>query len=127
MSIVTIKDNLILDKSSKELKDQFQNYCNWCWGHGYGNCDICKRIFNKYYIPIRKIELQEKLGLVHNNVWISDVTKPKSNTEVTVVDSCGKEHNDYMWNGYKWVRKVIYNNKVCDFSLESTVCGWKYR
>lgn len=51
------------DKGSEILKTQFENYCSWCWGHGYGNCDMCKQVYHRYYIPIRKKELQEKLGL----------------------------------------------------------------
>ena len=64
MSIMQIEDYLILDKGSEALKKQFDNYCDWCWGHGYGNCDVCRKIFHRYYIPLRKRELQIKNGLV---------------------------------------------------------------
>lgn len=62
MSIFEIEDFLILDKGSEALKKQFENYCNWCWGHGYGHCDTCRKVFNKYYIPIRKKELIDKMN-----------------------------------------------------------------
>ena len=63
MSIIEIEDVLELNKGSEVLKKQFDNYCDWCWGHGFGKCTTCKKIFHKYYIPIRKKELQVKLGL----------------------------------------------------------------
>lgn len=28
--------------NKQELENHFSKYCDWCWGHGYGNCDICK-------------------------------------------------------------------------------------
>lgn len=64
MSIMQIEDYLILDKGSESLKKQFENYCDWCWGHGYGDCDVCRKIFHRYYIPLRKKELQIKNGLI---------------------------------------------------------------
>lgn len=67
MSIMSIEDFLVLDEGSEVLKRQFEKYCDWCWGHGYGNCDVCRKKFNKYYIPIRKRELQIKNGLILEN------------------------------------------------------------
>ena len=64
MSILQIEENLILDEGSEVLKRQFDNYCNWCWGHGYGNCDMCKKIFNHYYVPIKIKELQSRNNIV---------------------------------------------------------------
>lgn len=32
-------------------------------GHGYGNCDVCKRGYHKLYIPLRIAEKQQELGL----------------------------------------------------------------
>lgn len=64
MSIMQIDDNLILDKGSEALKKQFDHYCDWCWGHGYGNCDVCRKVFHRYYIPLRRRELQIKNGLI---------------------------------------------------------------
>lgn len=49
--------------SSDALKKQFDKFCNWCWGHGYGNCDVCKRGYHKLYIPLRIAEKQRELGL----------------------------------------------------------------
>lgn len=64
MSFFTIQDYLILDKGSQALKRQFERHCNWCWGHGYGNCDVCKRAFGKVYRPmrIRELTAQYKVG-----------------------------------------------------------------
>lgn len=62
MSIFELEDYLILDKGSEALKKQFENYCNWCWGYGFGHCDTCRRRFNKYYIPIRKKELIDRMN-----------------------------------------------------------------
>lgn len=50
-------------ESSQSLKNQFEKYCNWCWGHGFGNCDLCKREYNKLYIPLRIREKQKELKL----------------------------------------------------------------
>lgn len=66
MSIWQIEDELILDEGSEVLKKQFETYCKWCWGHGYGNCDTCKKDFNHYYLPIRIKELQIKNNIVCN-------------------------------------------------------------
>lgn len=63
MSILTIKDFLVLDKGSQVLKTQFDNHCSWCWGHGEGNCNLCRKQFMKYYIPMRIAEKQKELGL----------------------------------------------------------------
>ena len=59
-----MEDQLITNQGSAALKEQFDLYHDWCWCHGYGDCDICKKVFNKYYIPIRKRELQVKLRLI---------------------------------------------------------------
>jgi len=64
MSIMEIEENLILDEGSQVLKDQFDMYCNWCWGHGYGSCDVCRKVFNHYYVPIRIAELQKKNNII---------------------------------------------------------------
>lgn len=60
MSFVTIKDYLVTDMGSEVLKKQFDNHCNWCWGHGFGNCDTCRKAFNRVYRPIRIAELTKK-------------------------------------------------------------------
>jgi len=58
-------NDVILGKyaDSKEFKDHFERYCNWCWGHGYGNCDHCRKEYMKLYIPLRISEKQKELGL----------------------------------------------------------------
>lgn len=67
MSLILDEDYFTGHKTSKELKEHFKDYCDWCWGHGYGNCDECKKIYRKLYIPLRKKELQIKLGLRHES------------------------------------------------------------
>ena len=38
MYIVKVTDNKEVDKLTvKECKD----YCQWCWGNSYGDCDKC--------------------------------------------------------------------------------------
>ena len=37
MSFFIIEDFLILDKGSEVLKKQFENHCDWCWVHGFGD------------------------------------------------------------------------------------------
>lgn len=49
--------------SSQALKLQFERYCEWCWYHGYGNCDNCRRQYMKLYVPLRIAEKQKELGL----------------------------------------------------------------
>lgn len=50
-------------ENSQSLKNQFEKYCNWCWGHSFGNCDLCKKQYNKLYIPLRIKEKQKELKL----------------------------------------------------------------
>ena len=49
--------------SSDSLKKQFEKFCDYCWGHSYGNCDICRKEYHKLYIPLRIVEKQKELGL----------------------------------------------------------------
>lgn len=49
--------------SSDALKKQFDKFCDWCWGHGYGDCDVCHKGYHKLYIPLRIAEKQRELGL----------------------------------------------------------------
>ena len=60
MSYFTIEDFLILDEGSETLKKQFENHCNWCWYHGFGHCDTCRKAFNRVYRPMRIAELTAK-------------------------------------------------------------------
>lgn len=62
MSIMSIEDQLILNESSEVLKKQFEDHCEWCWTYGYGNCDVCKKVYRKYYLPLRIKELRIKNG-----------------------------------------------------------------
>lgn len=64
MSLMTCESYFADHKTSQDLKQHFETYCEWCWGHGYGNCDTCRKIYHKLYIPLRKRELQLKLGLI---------------------------------------------------------------
>lgn len=43
MSLITDKEWFEHHKNSLELKEHFDSYCKWCWGHGFGNCDVCKK------------------------------------------------------------------------------------
>ena len=49
--------------SSDALKKQFDKFCDWCFGHGYGDCDVCRKEYHKLYIPLRIAEKQRELGL----------------------------------------------------------------
>ena len=60
MSFFTIEEQLITDKGSEFLKQQFENHHDWCWHHGFGDCDVCRKAFNKVYRPIRIAELTKK-------------------------------------------------------------------
>lgn len=63
MSMMQFEDFIVLDKGSQVLRIQFERHCEWCWKHGYGYCDICRKRFHKYYIPLRIAEKQKELGL----------------------------------------------------------------
>ena len=28
--------------NKEDLQNYFKGYCEWCWGHGYGDCDKCR-------------------------------------------------------------------------------------
>lgn len=47
-------------KSSKEFKEWFSQYCIWCWGHGYGDCDVCKKKKNHLLYLIKMREFKEE-------------------------------------------------------------------
>lgn len=64
MSIMEIEDQLILNQGSEALKKQFENHCEWCWIYGFGNCDVCKKVYRKYYLPLRIKELRIKNGFL---------------------------------------------------------------
>lgn len=63
MSLITDREWFLNHETTEELKKHFEQYCNHCWNHGCGNCTRCKKIYNKIYIPMRKKELQIKLGI----------------------------------------------------------------
>ena len=50
-------------RSSQALKEHFEKYHDWCWYHGLGNCDVCRKQYRKLYIPLRIAEKQKELGL----------------------------------------------------------------
>ena len=64
MSLLADKELFMDHTNSQDLEQHFKQYCAWCWKHGFGDCAICKKEYNKLYIPMRKRELQEKLGLI---------------------------------------------------------------
>jgi hypothetical protein len=41
-------------ESAEDICKGFKNYCEWCWGNGYGNCDICKSNLNQWLKDINK-------------------------------------------------------------------------
>ena len=47
--------------SSETLKEQFNKFCDWRWGHSYGDCDICRREYHKLHIPLRIAEKQKQM------------------------------------------------------------------
>lgn len=50
-------------ESAQALKSHFENYHEWCWYHGFGDCDYCRKQYRKLYIPLRIAEKQKELGL----------------------------------------------------------------
>jgi len=60
MAFWNIEDGLVLDEGSEVLHNQFKDYCSWCWGHGYGDCDECRKYYRRLYNPIRIEELKQK-------------------------------------------------------------------
>lgn len=62
MAFMDISDFMNRD-NSEAMKNHMNRHCNWCWGHGSGNCTICRSQFNKVYIPVRIREIQKELGL----------------------------------------------------------------
>ena len=42
-------------ESKEDLQNYFKGYCEWCWGHGFGNCDACRAALKK-----RLDEMEEK-------------------------------------------------------------------
>lgn len=64
MSLMLDREYFEHHTNSQELKEHFESYCDWCWGHGFGNCDACKKTYRKLYIPLRKKELLIKNGLM---------------------------------------------------------------
>lgn len=33
--------------SNEELKETFAEFCPECWGSGFGDCNVCKDLYNK--------------------------------------------------------------------------------
>lgn len=64
MSLMADKEYFEHHTNSQDLKEHFNKYCGWCWGNGYGDCDMCRKIYCKLYIPLRKKELQIKHGFL---------------------------------------------------------------
>lgn len=50
-----LQDNLN-HKTSQYLLENFKQYCEWCWGHSYGDCDLCRKRFNKAYASLKEKE-----------------------------------------------------------------------
>lgn len=59
--------DVIENMSIDDYDEWFNNYHDWCWGHGYGNCDACR----KYYKQLRLAKvINERYKLrTGKNVW----------------------------------------------------------
>lgn len=34
--------------SIEDFERKFKGYCDWCWGSGFGDCDICRKQAEEY-------------------------------------------------------------------------------
>ena len=59
-SVVDDEDWEVENRSSEQLKEWFKNYCDWCWGHGYGNCDNCRKFYKHLLYRIKIKEFKER-------------------------------------------------------------------
>ena len=38
-----ILKNIEKKLDTERLKEKFGEYCDWCWGNGYGDCSVCRQ------------------------------------------------------------------------------------
>lgn len=58
----------VIDKiEPSKFEEWFGSYCEWCWGHGYGKCDSCKKYYRQLKLA-KKINDKYKLQ-TGKNVW----------------------------------------------------------
>lgn len=46
--------------SSCDLKEWFTGYCEWCWGHGFGNCNECRKYKNHLLYMCKMKEFKQR-------------------------------------------------------------------
>jgi len=63
MAFFSLEVNSSDYKTDEQLKAHFNTYCNWCWGHGYGNCDACHKYYNhlRYLVKMREFKAKKVL------------------------------------------------------------------
>ena len=59
--------DVVENMSIEEYDKWFNNYCNWCWGHGYGNCSMCKKHYKQFRLA--KIMNDKYKAHTGKNVW----------------------------------------------------------
>ena len=53
-------DNINEDETSEKYRQRFQEYCNWCWGHGFGNCDNCQKAMKRQLLKGKLREFKKR-------------------------------------------------------------------
>lgn len=49
-------------KSSAQLKEHFNDYCDWCWGHGFGSCDKCRKYYHHLLYLVKMREFKQSIA-----------------------------------------------------------------
>ncbi len=58
----------VVDEIGEEqFDDMYERYCDWCFYHGYGSCDKCRKHYRSIKLSI-KINNKHKL-ITGLNVW----------------------------------------------------------
>lgn len=50
----------VKNRTSESLKKWFNDYCEWCWGHGFGDCDKCKKYYKHILYRVKMREFKER-------------------------------------------------------------------
>ena len=59
-SVVNDEDFEAENRTEGGLKRWFNEYCDWCWGHGYGNCDRCRKYYKHLLYRVKMREFKER-------------------------------------------------------------------
>ena len=51
--------------TAEELDIEFKAYCEWCWGHGFGNCDVCRQQKDAYKERLLKINITQSSDITN--------------------------------------------------------------